>query len=276
MLKHGNQIVVMTPLRKYIEIKREKGEKLLSIYLTAGFPSPEATASLLKTIADAGADLIEIGVPFSDPLADGPTIQRASQVALNNGTNLTRILSIIPDFRKDYQIPVLLMGYANPFIQYGWLNLAEAASAAGANGFIIPDLPPEESQSLFPLLARQNLDLVFLATSNSSTERLEQIRQSSSAFVYAVSLLGVTGARENLPVETTGFLQRLRQDNGPPVLVGFGISNPITAKQLSQYCDGIIIGSAVIRLIEQSQDLPSAQQKIYQFIDQVKSSINGA
>ncbi len=263
----------MHTLRDYLDAKISAGKKLLSIYLTAGYPTPEATLPLLEAIAQGGADLIELGVPFSDPLADGPTIQQASQIALKNGMTVAGALNLLKEFRRRHSLPVLLMGYANPFMQFGWERLVAEAAKAGAAGFIVPDLPPEESDFLHRLLKPHRLTLVYLAAPNTPTERLQRIDRLTGGFIYAVSLTGVTGAREQLPPETEEFLIRLRQVSGHPLLVGFGISGPESAARLAPYCDGIIVGSALIRRIEDSPDVPTAVARVREFVAGLRTAL---
>lgn len=263
----------MSVLRSYLENKISRGEKILSVYLTAGFPDPAATLPLLETLVEAGVDLIELGVPFSDPLADGPTIQAASQQALAAGTTPAKVLEILRKFRENHTIPALLMGYANPFMQFGWEKLTQQAKSAGANGFIIPDLPPEESGDILTEMNRAGLDCIFLVSPNTPPERLRRIDSLSTAFIYAVSVTGVTGARETLPRQTADFLQNLRKQTRHPLLVGFGISNAKTASKMSRYGDGVIIGSAVINRIAQSRDLSDACEAVFDFVREIKKAL---
>ena len=263
----------MTILEKYIGDKRAKGEKLLSVYLTAGFPTIETTLPMLETIAEAGADLIELGIPFSDPLADGPVIQNASRTALQNGITLSRALEMLHSLSQRCHVPSLLMGYANPFFQFGWEKLLDHVREAGASGLIVPDLPPEESTPLTDLLSQRELELIHLAAPNTLPERLKHIDNLGGAFIYAVSLTGVTGVRDKLPAETQIFLQRLRQTTQRPILAGFGISNPETARLLAPSCDGVIVGSAIIQCIDKSPDLKTAREKTRQFIKELKLSL---
>lgn len=264
----------MNYLKSYLDDKINNGEKILSIYLTAGFPTIDATLPLLETIAEAGADIVEIGVPFSDPLADGPTIQHASQIALKNDISLNKLFEIVSDFKTTHDIPVLMMGYSNPFLQFGWESLARSAKESRTSGFIIPDLPPEESEQIKLICQKENIDLIFLAAPNTPPERLRQIDQLSTAFIYAVSLTGLTGTRDTLPDETRDFLIRLRQITQKNILVGFGISNTTTAQNIVQYCDGIIIGSAIIKLIQNSHNLEAAKKRVSDFIRKIKDSLN--
>jgi len=265
---------VMLPLRQKLEAKLGRGEKLLAIFLTAGYPEPAATLPLLDTLVEAGADLIELGVPFSDPLADGPTIQMASQKALAAGITLTQVLLCAKEFCSARATPLLLMGYANPFMQMGWKKVIAAAAEAGVSGFIIPDLPPEESDFLQNDLAAARLDLIHLISPNTTAERIERINALTRSFVYAVSVTGVTGARAQLPLEAERFLQRLKAQVAHPVLLGFGVSQPETARRAAQLCEGVIIGSAVIERIAAAPDLVSAQKNAFEFVSAVKRALN--
>lgn len=265
----------MSAVKNMLENKRRQGKKVLSIFLTAGYPEPAATLPLLEAIAAGGADLVELGIPFSDPMADGPTIQSASQLALAAGTTLPLSLDLLRQFKARHDIPVLLMGYANPFYQFGWERLMPEASQAGAAGFIIPDIPPEESGELQEAAQRHGLDLIFLVSPNTPEARVTQVIENTSAFIYAVSLTGTTGAREGPPAQTGDFLQRLRQQTEHPILVGFGVSNPETARAMCRWADGVIIGSAVIQQIAQAPDLESACRAVTRFVESIRLGIAG-
>lgn len=264
----------MSRLRAILLQKRTAGEKVVSIFLTAGYPTLQATLPLLHAIADAGADMIELGVPFSDPQADGATIQEASYSALRNGTNLASVLETAAAFHRSAEIPLLLMGYANPFYQFGWEKLRDAAAAAGIKGLIIPDMPPEESADIRKILAPSALPLIYLVAPNTSYARILQIDQLTEAFIYAVSLSGVTGTRRALPESTTGFLQRLRRQVQNPVLVGFGISSGESAARLSPYCDGVIAGSAIIQRIAAAPDIDTACREVAELVHELKAGVN--
>jgi len=263
----------MSSLRNFIDKKRNTGEKLLSIYLTAGFPTEAATVPLLKTIVKSGADFIELGVPFSDPLADGPTIQNASQVALQNGMTLSKTLRLLQEFTEKNSAPVLLMGYANPFLHFGWEKFLDHARQSGAGGLIIPDLPPEESEQLCQMANARGLDLIFLIAPNTPKERLTLIDRQTTAFIYAVSLTGVTGARDSLPEKSKIFLQNLRKTVSHPILTGFGISNAETARGVAPYCDGVIVGSAIIREIAKNPDPQAARDAVGKLVEQIKTAL---
>lgn len=261
----------MNNLRSMLESKKTKNEKILSIYLTAGYPDLQATVPLLKSIVDAGADLIELGVPFSDPQADGPVIQEASQCALDAGTTVGALFPILKEFRQYSEVPVILMGYANPFMKYGWQRIVDEAAEAGANGFIVPDLPPEESEEFAGLCRGAGLDLIFLVSPVTTPDRIEKINQLTTGFIYAVSITGVTGVRQNLPPATHACLNRLRQQTSHPVLVGFGVSNADSAKILAEESDGVIIGSAVVRRIGESETTQEACTNVGDFIREIRS-----
>jgi tryptophan synthase alpha chain len=261
-------------LQDFLLSKRKNGEKILSIYLPAGYPDLDSTVPMLSDIADAGADLIELGIPFSDPLADGPTIQFATQVALQNGITLPKALEMLAAFKKHYATPVVLMGYSNPFMHYGWEQLFQKAQAMGASGLIVPDIPPEESVEICRTAETNGISLIFLVAPNTPPNRIALINRLSKGFIYAVSLTGVTGARKELPKETTQFLQRLKSQTDLPVLVGFGISNAETAASVAAHCDGVIIGSALINIIRESESPEKARTAVKQFVSEIKAALN--
>jgi tryptophan synthase alpha chain len=220
-------------------------------YLTAGFPEPRATPALLETLADAGADALELGIPFSDPLADGPVIQGASQRALAAGMTLEGALGIAAAFRARRPTPLYIMSYANPIVAYGPPRFFERAARAGVAGLVIPDLPPEESDGWRQGAAAAGVPLVFLCAPTTSPERVRRIDRVSSDFIYLVSLKGVTGARASLPPGLGAFVRRVRRLTAHPLCVGFGIARPDQARQVARVADGVIVGSAVVRLIDQ-------------------------
>lgn len=238
------------PLQNYIESNREQHRKLLSLFLTAGFPQNEATFPLLKLLNEAGADLIELGMPFSDPVADGPTIQRSSQIALQNGVTAKKVLAIAEAVTPKLRSPLILMGYYNPILKFRPEEFVRAAAKAGAQGLIIPDLPPEESLPLREIAGELGISLIYLVSPNTSVERLELIDELTTSFIYAVSILGVTGAREKVVTQAVPFLEKLQRHVRHPVLVGFGVANANDASHLANFCDGIIVGSALLHHIE--------------------------
>jgi tryptophan synthase alpha chain len=236
---------------KFKELK-QKNKKAFIVYICAGDPDIATTKELVLEFDKAGADIIELGVPFSDPLADGPTIQRASQRALKNRVNLPIIFSMVKALRKKTDIPLILMTYYNPGYNYGIKNFMTDAKNAGADGVIVPDLIPEEAGELIAASKPCGFDTIFLAAPTSPTERLQLIAKKSSGFIYYVSLTGVTGERKSLPADIRRHIRRLKDITKKPVCVGFGVSTPQQVKDLSRFCDGVIVGSAVIKRIEEN------------------------
>jgi len=231
----------------------QKDEMALIVYLTAGFPSFEKFKENLKLISDSGADLIEIGIPFSDPVADGPVIQYSSQVALHNATTLKKVITEFENIKIDK--PVILMSYLNPFLAYGKEKLFSDMKDVGLSGFIVPDLPVEESEEWVRLSKVNELDEIFLVAPTSSPERIRTITERSSGFVYCVSLAGTTGVRDQLSPGISDFLGRVRKVSGKPTAVGFGISTPHQIKDLYGQTDGVIVGSRIIEAIKNGEDL---------------------
>jgi tryptophan synthase alpha chain len=264
------------PLQKYLLNKREKNQKLLSLFLTAGFPQIDATLPLLKLLDEAGADLIELGIPFSDPLADGPTIQRTSQIALQNGVTLKKVLEMAAAVKSTLRPPLILMGYYNPILQFGPKKFVQAAANAGVQGLIIPDLPLEESRSLRDAALEEKVSLIYLVSPNTSLQRLALIDELTTSFIYAVSVTGVTGARENLARQAIDFLQKLRGQAQNPVLVGFGVANAAEARHLAAFCDGVIVGSALLAQIERHGLSPAGEKKIREFIRELHCGLKEA
>jgi tryptophan synthase alpha chain len=222
-------------------------------YFTIGYPDYETSLDVIAACVEAGADLMELGVPFSDPLADGPTIQLSTQVALENGITVKRCLEAVAELRtRGVAIPLILMGYINPILSYGLGKFVTEAVQAGVSGLILPDLPPEEAADLQMLCQQHGLDLVFLLPPNSSDERVRFVTEKCSGFVYLVSVLGITGERDALPVELAEFVRRVRAQTDKPLAVGFGISTPEQAAVVGEVADGVIVGSALIKAAGQS------------------------
>lgn len=234
---------------------RAQGRPALMPYFTLGYPDLTTSRAIIHTLADAGADLIELGVPFSDPLADGPTIQHASQVALSRGANLARCLEATAQLRDEgVQQPLLLMSYINPILAWGPDRFAADAVDVGADGLIIPDLPPEEAGELEDICRHIGLALVYLVAPTSPPERLAVAAARTQGFLYLVSLTGVTGARAALPAGLAAFVQRVRCVARTPLAVGFGISGPEQARAVGQIADGVIVGSALLDAVRASAD----------------------
>ena len=235
------------------KLKREQRTALMP-YLCMGYPERESARSLVPALVEGGADLIELGVPYSDPLADGATIQAASQCALENGMSLARCLEQVAALRAaGVDVPLLLMGYYNPLLQMGLASFVERAQAASVDGLIVPDLPPEEADdlqnALRGALQAPEIDLVFLLAPTSDEARIRRVAARASGFLYLVSLVGVTGARDHLPPELEAFIARVRAASDLPLAVGFGIGTPTQARRVAAAADGVIVGSALIRAI---------------------------
>ena len=248
---------------------RERRAKGLVVYLTAGDPTLEATGKLLSAMDRAGADVIELGVPFSDPLADGPVIQRASGRALRAGATLKKILERLPRWREAVHAPMILFSYYNPILQYGLDQFARDASRAGADGALAVDLTPEESEGYVKAMRAQNLDTIFLASPTSTDERLERVAGVSTGFLYLISRTGVTGERDEIPRDLASLVERARRFTKLPLAVGFGISNPAQVREVQALADAAVVGSALVHAIEERYDSGGAAA-IEQFVRWLK------
>ncbi len=240
----------MTRLARTFSELRRRGERALIPYLTAGDPSLAATRALLLEAARRGADVIELGIPFSDPLADGPVIQRASQRALASGVTLPQVLELVREVRGDVPIPIVFLTYYNPVHAFGLKAFAHAAVEAGVDGVIVADLPPEEAGPFGTEARAAGLDLIHLVAPTSPPERMRLIARRSRGFIYVVSLTGVTGARAMLPPDLVELLRQLRAVTTKPICVGFGISTPDQVAAVAPHADGVIVGSAIVSLVE--------------------------
>jgi len=262
--------------KKFAELKTANRAALIP-FLTTGDPSQTATVALMHDMVAAGADLLELSIPFSDPMADGPVIQRASERALLRGTFTEEVFAALAAFRRDDEItPVVLMSYLNPIEVMGYDDFARAASDAGADGGIVVDLPPEEGETLIKALHENNIDPVFLLAPTTTEVRMQTICDAASGFIYYVSLRGVTGAANLDLSEVRNRLNEIRTHTRLPVGVGFGINNPEAAAQLAAFADAVIVGSAVMRLIEDNQDdIDTARNKVKAFIASLRQAIDG-
>jgi tryptophan synthase alpha chain len=241
-----------TRISKRFADLRAAGQLGIIAYITAGDPSLDATLQFVLALAEAGADVIELGVPFSDPVADGPTIQRASERALKSGTTLARVIDLVRRIRQSSEVPLLLFTYYNPILQMGLDKFSQAASQAGADGVLATDLTPEEAVDYKRILSAHQLDTVFLGAPTSTDERLAKIAQASSGFVYLISRTGVTGAKDALPDDLPSLLRRARAATQLPLAVGFGISLPGHVSVLGGLADAAVVGSALVSEIEQA------------------------
>ncbi|MGP8156842.1 MAG: tryptophan synthase subunit alpha [Candidatus Acidiferrales bacterium] len=247
--------------RRFRELS-EAGELGLIAYITAGDPSLDATEKIVLAAARAGADAIELGVPFSDPVADGPTIQRASERALRSGTTLAGVLELVRRLRARTDVPLVLFGYFNPILQMGLERFAETAAAAGADGVLVTDMTPEESEEYRAAMRARGLDTIFLAAPTSTDARLERIAECSSGFLYLVSRMGVTGAREAMPEELPALARRARRFTRLPIAVGFGISLPEHVSVLGGIADAAVVGSALVAEIEKAATPDAAAEAV--------------
>src|SRR6267143_6882111 len=243
--------------KRFAEL-RASGELGIVAYITAGDPSLDASLKFVRALADAGADVIELGVPFSDPLADGPTIQRASERALKSGTTLASVLDLVRRIRKSSQVPLVLFSYYNPILQMGLEKFASAAASAGADGVLATDLTPEESEDYRRILAAHRLDTIFLGAPTSTDERLAKIAACSSGFLYLISRTGVTGAKDALPDDLPSLLRRARAVTHLPLAVGFGISLPGHVSVLGGLADAAVVGSTLVSEIEKAKSVDAA------------------
>lgn len=245
--------------------------KALIAYLTVGYPSIEATLEVVPALVKGGCDMIELGIPFSDPLADGTTIQRASHRALEQGVTPKLCLEVARKLRQRVDAPLVFMSYYNPLLHYGLESFCAASKAAGIDGLIVPDLPPEEGSELEGLTERHGLDLIYLIAPTTTEERLRLVADRSRGFIYVVSLRGVTGAREALPTDLEGFIARVRGITSQPLCVGFGIATAEQAHRVATLADGVIVGSRIVDIVE-SSDRPAAAAEA--FVRQLKSAIS--
>lgn len=241
---------------------QEAGKKAFIPYIMGGDPDLSSLPRILETLAEAGANLIEIGVPFSDPLADGPVIQAAGVRALRNGCTLSKLLAAIKPVAASFATPLMLMIYYNQILQRGLERFMEEIKAAGCAGLIIPDLPPEATDELRKLAADLEIGLSFLVAPTSKDQRIKDAAKVSTGFLYAVSLKGVTGVRNNLPPELPEFIRRVKSLSERPVAVGFGIATPEQARLVAGPADGVIVGSAIVRLIAENPDLDKVESLV--------------
>ena len=263
----------MSRIEKVFERLKEEREKALITYIMAGDPDLKRSEDLVMTLAQSGADIIELGVPFSDPIADGPVIQRADQRALRWKTSLRDIFSLVGRLRQKSDVPMVLMTYANPVYQFGEEQFVHEAVSRGVDGVILPDLPPEEGGPFLDLAEKAGLDVILLAAPTSSRQRLKEIARRTKGFLYYVSLTGITGANLSGLQNVQSRVAEIRRLTSKPVAVGFGISTPKQAAFLSRSADGVIVGSAIVKLIEERMDYPDLLSKVEQFVRSLKRAL---
>jgi tryptophan synthase alpha chain len=264
----------MSRLSERMKALRARGERALIPFLTAGDPDLETTEALVLAMAEAGADVIEIGMPFSDPFGEGPTIQRSSERALAGGVDFRKCLELIARVRPAVDVPLLVMGYANPMLSLGEQGFAEAASAAGVDAVIVQDLPPEEGASFFEHCRARGIDPVLLAAPTTTPERLAMLARETRGFLYYVSLTGVTGARKSLASDIERNVRAAQALGDTPVCVGFGVSTPAHAAEIARYADGVVVGSAVVERIESASSRDEAVLSVTKFLREMKQAMS--
>ncbi len=255
------------------ESLRAKNEKALIVYLTAGDPSLAITKQLILRLEKSGVDILEIGVPFSDPTADGPVIQAASQRALKTGTTLEGVLKMVAEIRQTSQIPIVLFGYFNPIFAYGVEPFAKAAKQAGVDGILVVDLPPEEAQELRIHTDAAGLDFISLVAPTTGRDRLKNILKNATGFLYYISITGVTGTATPKINDISREVGKIRKLTKMPVAVGFGISNAKQAKEIGAIADGIVIGSAVVKLIDENRNSDDLTEIVCEYVENIKKSL---
>jgi tryptophan synthase alpha chain len=260
----------MTRIGRLFDCLKRDGRKGLIAYLTAGDPSPAHTPALVEALVRGGADLVELGVPFSDPIADGPVIQRAGERALKAGTTLHGVLEIARQIRRNSEVPLLLFTYLNPVVRYGLDRLAQDAAAAGIDGCLLTDASVEEAQAYVEAMQRHGLDTVFLAAPTSTPRRLELVARYSTGFVYLVSRTGVTGERESLSAAVAPLIRAVRAVTDLPLAVGFGVSRPEHVAELGSLVEAVVVGSAFVRIIERYRGDARLEKELESFTRELK------
>jgi tryptophan synthase alpha chain len=252
-----------------------KGEKALIAYVMAGDPTLMQTGQIILEMEKAGADLVEIGIPFSDPVADGPTIQKAAERALRQGVTLRSVLDLVLTLRRETKIPLILMTYCNPIFAFGIESFFKEAKGVGIDGLIVPDLPPEEAQAFIAHGRRHLIDLVFLVAPTTPPDRIQKIVKVGTGFIYYVPLTGVTGSKLTDKEAVRERIRQVKSMTDRPIAAGFGISTPEEAKEIAQVADGIIVGSALVRIIETAQNNPNYILSLTALVSSLKKSTRG-
>ena len=249
------------------------GEKGLVIYLTAGDPNPRSSLAYLCAAAEGGADVLEVGIPFSDPMADGPTIQTAFRRALAGGMTSGHALSLLSSFRKRHDTPVVIFGYFNPFFQYGVRAFCRDARTAGADGVLVVDLPPEEAAEMAPEAGKAGLDWIPLVSPTSGEDRVRRAAAIGSGFLYLISITGITGVRRSLPPELVGWTKKVKAQTRLPVAVGFGISHPAMARKAADCADAAVVGSACVKVVERHGSSKRGPEALRRFVQSLKKAM---
>jgi len=253
---------------------KQLGRPGLIPFITAGDPDLDTSVKLVLSLAAAGADVVELGFPFSDPSADGPTIQAASERALSAGTSLAGVLSLVAEVRKTCQIPIVLMGYYNPVYRYGVEQFAIDAAASGVDGLLLVDLPPEEADEVLPSLQKTGIDMITLLAPTTPPERMKHLAELGSGYLYYVSMTGVTGSRRLDPEDIRQAVTELRKLSPIPVGVGFGITTPEDAATVGSYADAVVVGSALVKIIAEYGQSSELQQRVSVFVGELRQSLD--
>ena len=255
---------------------KTENRKAFIAYITAGDPAPDLMAALVLALERGGADLIELGVPFSDPIADGPVIQRASDRALRAGMTMRKVLSIVREVRRKSEIPIILFSYLNPLLRYGFDALAKDSAQAGVDGVLMTDLCVEEAENPVRRVREQGLDTIFLAAPTSTEARLQRVAEQSSGFIYLVSRTGITGEQSSLSGSAVPLVEKMRGLTNLPLAVGFGISTPDQVKEIGAIADGVVVGSAIVRFIEEHSTDPALPQRLEGFVRALSAPLRSA
>ncbi len=252
---------------------RQKKEKGLITYVTAGYPDLDATVEIAEAMTKAGADLIELGIPFSDPVADGPVIQEAAQGALESGVGLSSIIRTAETIRSKTDIPLIFMTYYNPVLQYGLDRFVKHSAASGIDGLIVPDLPHEEAGPLLECCRKEGVALIPLVAPTTTPKRMEMICRDAEGFVYCVSVTGVTGARKEIDTDLANFTGGVRKHTDLPLAIGFGISSPELAARFKDYCDGLVVGSAIVNLVIKNKERDKMLSAVSGLVGDIKKAL---
>lgn len=263
----------MNRIKNKFATMRANNEKVLIVYLTAGDPSMDVTKKLILALEKAGVDILEIGVPFSDPTADGPVIQAASQRSLKSGTTLEGVLKMVAEVRKVSEIPIVLFGYFNPIFAYGVKNFAQSAKAAGVDGVLVVDLPYEEAGELRKYTDKAGIDFISLIAPTTGRERLKKIAARASGFLYYISITGITGTAAPKIEKIKSEVKNIRGITNLPIAVGFGISRPEQARDIARFADGVVIGSAIVRLIDENKNNRDLERIVYRYVSEIKKAL---
>ena len=266
-------MTTMSNISATLSLLKEQGKKALVTFITAGDPNLETSENIVHTLIESGVDMIELGFPFSDPMADGPTIQLASERALESGTTLRGILDMVARVRQHSNTPIILMGYFNPVFCYGLEAFARDAAAAGVDGLLLVDLPPEEAGELHPFLKDAGIDLITLLAPTTGTERCAQLAAAGEGFLYYVSMTGVTGSKQVDAAAIAAAVNGLKTQSPVPVAVGFGISTPTDAGAVAGIADAVVVGSALVKLIAEKSASPDLLDSVGRFVRELKKAI---